>query len=256
MIQAQNLSFQIRNKSLIDQISCEFEAGKLHLIIGENGAGKSTLIKLLSGQLKPTSGKVFFKEKDLKNFSISELAKHRAVLSQSLDFAFPMRVNDVILLGRYPYFNEQPSALDLQIINDLMQVFEIEEFEHRAYDSLSGGEKQRVQFARVFAQIYPDKNESKLLFLDEPLTYLDISHQIDFMLKLKHAVREQNLTVIGVLHDLNLANRFADSLLLLKSGKLIAHGKPKEVMNEKNLETIYGITPSFIQGKHGQIIEF
>lgn len=256
MIVALNIGFRIDQKWLLKDFDLSFEKGNLHLIIGENGAGKSTLIKLLSGQLKPSTGNVLIDGLSVQKQSLSSLAKSRAVLSQSLDFAFPMTVNEVLLLGRYPHFNERPQSADFEIINECARLFEVLPFLERAYETLSGGEKQRVQFARVFAQIWSKSERNNILFLDEPLTYLDLAHQLDFIKKLIHIIQTQKLTVIGVLHDLNLAARFADQIILLKNGQLIDHGKPDDVLSIQNLETIYGLTPSFVNGMHGRLIEF
>ncbi len=256
MITTENLSLQIGNKTLLHPLSLKLETGKLHLILGPNGAGKSTLVKLLSGQQKPSSGTIFYDDRKLTSYKVEHLARFRAVLSQSVDFAFPLTVNEVVTMGRYPHFSNSPSKKDKEIISLAITLFEIENLANRDYPTLSGGEKQRVQFARIMAQIWPDDDEPKVLFLDEPLTYLDIKFQYDFLNLIADFLKKHPLTVIGVLHDLNLAARFADNLILLKHGHLIAHGKQTHVLTSENIERMYGMIPRIIEHNKRLLIDF
>lgn len=256
MIRCTNLSLEIGGKSLLHPLSLELEAQKLHLILGPNGAGKSTLVKLLSGQVKPSSGSVFYNQIKLSQYKIEELAKFRAVLSQSVDFAFPVDVKDVVMMGRYPHFSSHPKKADRQIVAEAIDMFEIAAFANRDYTTLSGGEKQRVQFARIMAQIWPEDEVPRILFLDEPLTYLDVKYQYDFLNKVRGFLASQNLTVVGVLHDLNLAARFADNLILLHNGELITEGSKEEVLTTEHIETAYEMTPKLLQSGERMMIDF
>ncbi len=256
MITTENLSLQIGNKTLLHPLSLKLETGKLHLILGPNGAGKSTLVKLLSGQQKPSSGTVFYDAHKLTSYKVGHLARFRAVLSQSVDFAFPLTVNEVVMMGRYPHFSSRPTTADKEITSLTITLFEIENLADRDYTTLSGGEKQRVQFARIMAQIWPDDDEPKVLFLDEPLTYLDIKFQYDFLNLIVDFLKKYPLTVIGVLHDLNLAARFADNLVLLKHGHLIARGKQAHVLTSENIERVYGMMPRIIEHDRRLLIDF
>jgi iron complex transport system ATP-binding protein len=243
MIRVENLNFQIANAQLLKDINAQFGAGKVNLILGPNGSGKSTLIKLLSGEMKPSSGSIHYKNINLNNLSALQLAKSRAVLSQNIDLSFPMRVDDLVMMGRYPHFEINPSENDKNICLQAMQWFGAESFKNRSYLTLSGGEKQRVQFARVFAQIWPSENQNDcILFLDEPLTFLDIYYQYDFMDKLRDFVKShKQLTVVGVVHDINIANQYADKILLLKQAEVFEFGEKDQVLTESNIYEVFNI---------------
>ncbi|MCB9319740.1 MAG: heme ABC transporter ATP-binding protein [Lewinellaceae bacterium] len=237
MITVDNVQFRAGNKYLVQAISGRFEARKIHLIIGPNGAGKSTLIKLIAGQLPLHHGHVRYGDTDLARLSVSQLARIRAVLSQNVDLAFPMRVDEVVLLGRYPHFSVRPTSRDLEACRLAMERFDVQDMSDRDYMTLSGGEKQRVHFARVTAQLWDPKSINvRYLLLDEPLNSLDIYYQYDFMEKVRQLCTEQNLVVIGVIHDLNLAAKYADELTLLHQGKLLSTGTPVKVLTSENIK--------------------
>lgn len=159
-------------------------------------------------------------------------------------------------MGRYPYFSSRPAKLDLEIVQESMRWFGILHFADRDYTTLSGGERQRVQFARIMAQIWPGDDTHRILFLDEPLTFLDVKYQYDFLKKIRNFIGTQNLTVIGVLHDLNLAARFADKQILLKEGELIVHGDQKTVLTSEHIRKAYGMEPRLIEAEGRLIIDF
>lgn len=234
MLTTKNLSVGIANKVILENISETFEAGKISLIIGPNGAGKSTFIKAICGQLKLNQkGTVDY---DTEVLSISELAKIRAVLSQNSKLNFPLTVRDIVMMGRYPHFNNYPSEKDKRACNEAIQFFELENFVDRNYLTLSGGEMQRVHFARVLAQIwFSEENKTRYLILDEPLTFLDVHFQYSFMYKMQELAKENNIVIIGVLHDLNLTAKFADKIMLLSQGKVIASGNKTKVLTKENI---------------------
>ena len=147
-------------------------------------------------------------------------------------------------MGRYPHFGARPGSDDLQISEEVMRFFDVADMADRSYGTLSGGEKQRVQFARVLAQIWrPLNGLNRHLFLDEPLTFLDIRHQIDFMEKVRAFASQEDVLVVGVVHDLNLAARFADRLLLLHQGRILADGSTREVLTGEHLRTAFDVSP-------------
>src|SRR2546430_15060364 len=268
MLQASNITFRIGDKSLISDVSLTFAPGQLHLIIGPNGAGKSTLIKVLARLLRPQIGKIEYEGVDVKSGSEADLARRRAVLSQAVEVAFPLSVREVVMMGRYPHFGGRPGPADEKIVDDLMAFFDVNEFRDRDYQTLSGGERQRVNFARVLAQLWrltpgsSAPNGSSLnplcrfLFLDEPLTFLDIRHQIDFMKKVRSFTGAPNVVTVGVVHDLNLAARFADQIVLLDQGRVVAVGSATDVLTLENIHKVFDVQPTFVPVASGMHLVF
>lgn len=172
MLSVQNIHYKIGNKVLLDNVSVDFHSKKINIIIGPNGAGKSTLIKIICQQLRPNSGTILYDNKNSYQITLSELSRIRAVLSQNIEVAFPITVKEVVMMGRYPHFTSKPSKKDIEACEETMTFFDVLIMADRNYMTLSGGEKQRVQFARVLAQIwYPIENSHRYLLLDEPLTF-------------------------------------------------------------------------------------
>jgi iron complex transport system ATP-binding protein len=245
---ADDVTRTANGKRLVDGVSATFESGRLNLIVGPNGAGKSTLLKLLSGQVRPDAGAVRYGGVDVRRFTIADLSTVRAVLSQNVEIAFPLSVWEVVLMGRYPHFSGRPSASDERICEEVMQLFDVAELAGRDYLTLSGGEQQRVHFARVLAQIWqPVRGEDRYLFLDEPLTFLDIYYQIEFMRLLQSLRERKDIVVVGVLHDLNLAARFADQILMMHQGRLLASGPKEEVLTRENIQTAFRLAPRIVR---------
>jgi iron complex transport system ATP-binding protein len=247
MLRAHDLTFRVGGRALVDNVSGTFEPGLLHLIIGPNGAGKSTLVRLLARVLRPTSGGVVYGDAGTDVWSERQLARRRALLSQAIEVAFPVPVRELVMMGRYPHFGVRPGTRDEQICDEVMRYFEVAGFAGRSYSTLSGGERQRVNFARVLAQVWePEPGSARYLFLDEPLTFLDIRHQIDFMGKVKKFASGHDVVVVGVVHDLNLAARFADRLMLLHDGRVLADGDKADVLTEQYLRIAFDISPVVI----------
>lgn len=259
MLEAKNITFRVGNKELISGFSAVFAPGELHLIIGPNGAGKSTIIKILARLLRPQNGTIEYEGIDISQTGEFDLAKRRAVLSQAIEIAFPLTVREVVMMGRYPHFGGRPGQVDESIVDELMEFFEVTEFSDRNYQTLSGGERQRVNFARVLAQLWrvdsgsshehsasPTLSPCRYLFLDEPLTFLDIRHQIEFMKKVREFARARDVVTVGVVHDLNLAARFSDRIVLLNQGRIAANGAPAEVLTTDLIFEVFGIKPNFV----------
>jgi iron complex transport system ATP-binding protein len=244
MLRVKDITYKIGNKPLLEDVTIDFEVGKLNLIIGPNGAGKSTLVKVICNQIKPDKGSVHYDKKDLTSISIPELAKIRSVLSQNIELAFPLKVSELVMMGRYPHFTGRPTAKDEQACEEAMRFFNVLDMSDRNYMTLSGGEKQRVHFARVVSQIwYPVENSCRYLILDEPLTFLDVHYQFDFMHKIIELMRKNEMVIIGVVHDLNLAAKFADKIVLLNNAKVLSSGDKYKVLSKDNIKEAYKLDP-------------
>jgi len=244
MLVVSDLSYAAGNKLLLQSVNLQLDAGKLHLVIGPNGAGKSTLLKVIGGQIPPSSGSILYGNKNLSAFNCKELARIRASLSQQQELSFPLKVWEVVMKGRYPHVRENPGDKDIRYCREAMQLFHLEALADRDYMHLSGGEKQRVHFARIMAQIWePVPDTCRYLLLDEPLTFLDVHYQFQLMELLKTLLQQSNLLIVGVVHDLNIAARFADNVLLLHHGKLIAQGNREQVLTSENIRNVYQLEP-------------
>lgn len=241
MLEIKNAGIAIGNKWLVRDVSYQFQPGKCYMLCGPNGAGKSTLLKLLSGQMLPDEGVVLYNGSKINHRKKEQYAQYRAVLSQQVDIHFPMEVEEIILMGRYPHFDARPRKKDYEICEAVMALQNLEAFRGRNFLTLSGGEKQRVQFARVLAQIWEMPEEgSRILLLDEPISALDIKYQFDFLHHVKNFINDRTI-VIAILHDLNLALNYGDEILLLNEGKLFSSGAPREVLSPQNVERVFHI---------------
>ncbi len=233
MITASNISVKIPSgKLLVDDFSISIKPNQLTAIIGKNGAGKSTALKAICGDIDLNTGSVSIAGKS--SSQIQELAKQRAVVRQKSDLEFEFSVREIVALGRSPYSGFFTSAKDQVIIKKCLEKVDAFHLVDRIYTTLSGGEQQRVQFARALSQIWDLINQKKpsYLLLDEPLASLDVAHQHEMMHVLKQLC-ENNVGVLIILHDLNLAAQYADVVHILKDGKTVAEGTPFDVFTEE-----------------------
>lgn len=237
---ARQLSYAVGGRSLIEAISLEVRPREVLAILGPNGAGKTTLLRLMAREISPTHGDISLNGRPLACFSSIELARLRAVLPQaeSLNFAFLAR--QVVSLGRYPW-GGGASAAEAGVVVAAMHAAGIEFLASRPYTQLSAGERARVQLARVLAQIWgPAEGEARFLLLDEPTANLDLAHQHDVLNTIRRVSRT-GVGVIMVLHDLNLAQQYADRVLLLRSGRAEATGEPAEVLNAETIRRVFDV---------------
>ncbi|MEE3661946.1 heme ABC transporter ATP-binding protein [Brenneria sp. g21c3] len=233
---ARNLRFHTGGRDLTQDVSLEVHCGEIVAIIGPNGAGKSTLLRLLTGYLTPNQGECWLAGKPFAQWAPTALAKTRAVMRQHSGLAFAFSVQEVVAMGRAPYGRDRQND---DIVRRVMAQTGCSDLAQRDYRHLSGGEQQRVQLARVLAQLWHPQPTPGWLFLDEPTSALDLYHQQHLLRLLKQLTRQQPLAVCCVLHDLNLAALYADRILLLHAGKLVAQGTPEQVLQADILTRWY-----------------
>lgn len=249
MLQFSNISYKVQGRTLLNNISVGIRPGAVTALMGSNGAGKSTLLKIISGEIKPLSGSIIWNGKSLGDWDIKELAKTRSVLRQQYNMQMPFSVHDIIAMGRYPHFNNKLTAQCKEVIKKVSEYVGVDKFLTRNYLTLSGGEQQRVQLARVLAQVWDTPSDQRLILLDEPVSALDIHYQHQ-LLALVKALTTANFTVIAVLHDLNLAMQYADDVLLLKQGNNISFDTKEVSLNEENIMETFGVQASLHQAKN------
>lgn len=240
MLEIQKLYYKIGPQSILEDISACIRPGQLTVLLGANGAGKSTLLKVLAGENKPFRGSVTLKGRAISSHRPQELALRRAVLTQQYSLSLPFRCREVVMMGRYPHFKQTPSCSDQELVRLAMEEMMVEQLADRWFHTLSGGEQQRVQMARVLAQLYPLASvATKFLLLDEPTSSMDCLQQQLCLRKAKE-LAQAGCTVVVVLHDLNLAAQYADQVLLLKNGKLLKAGASAEVFQPDLIRQAYG----------------
>lgn len=247
VIEARGLSYAVAGRSLIDSVDVDVAPGEVLAILGPNGAGKTTLLRLLGGEIRATRGDVRIEDKPIASFSAVQLARRRAVLPQSESLRFGFLSHQVVSLGRYPWGGGNSDA-ELAIVADAMNAAGVLPLASRTYTQLSAGERARVQLARVFAQIWqPVERNARLLLLDEPTANLDIAHQHEVLGAIRRFCAS-GVGVVMVLHDLNLAQRYADRVLLLRSGHLEAAGKPGQVLTAEAIRRVFDVDVDFLSG--------
>jgi iron complex transport system ATP-binding protein len=245
-IVAENLSLHLSGFDLLRNIDLTLESGKVNVLVGPNGAGKSSLLRVLTGEIKPSKGDVRVNQQRLNDWSMQDRANFLAVLPQHSDLNFPFTAAEVVGLGRIPH--KTGYAKDQAIIAEALALVDASYLQRRLYTQMSGGEKQRVQLARVLAQIWePSDLGEQFLVLDEPTAAFDLSHQ-QLTLSIVRQFAARGVGVLMVLHDLNLAARCADNLVVVNGGSIEASGAPDEVLNKELIYKVFDVQ-SFI-AKH------
>lgn len=241
-IQVDKLRVAYDKINIIKDMTLAIPKGKITIIIGANGCGKSTLLKTMARILHPKSGTIKLKGKEITRQQPKEVAKMMAVLPQSPTTPTGLLVKELVSYGRYPHQKTmQPlNQHDYDMVDWAIKVVGLEAFAERPLESLSGGQRQRAWIAMALAQ------ETEILLLDEPTTYLDMAHQLEILLLLQKLNKEENRTIVMVLHELNNAARFADHIVGVKDGEVICEGAPLDVINEENLRIIYGIDANIV----------
>lgn len=238
MLFVENLSYTIKQQTLVRNLSLSVRPGEFIAVLGANGAGKSTLIKLLSGEYQPSEGLIKLHGQPLSAYKDLQLASIKATMSQESQVSADFTVEEVVTMGRYPHFSGSPKATDITIIQKAMKVCGIDLLAERSVLSLSGGERQRVHLARILVQIW--EHPQPLLLLDEPISAMDIRFQHQ-ALSIARALADKGWMVISVLHDINLSAQYADRLILMKNGRKLMDGTAAEVITSRNIYTVFGI---------------
>jgi len=238
MLKISNLSFSWGDHQVLKDINLDIDSNELIAILGVNGAGKSTLIKCINGILKPNSGSINILESEIDKMDILEVAKRVSYVPQNVQTNFPMDVFDVVLLGRRPHINWKISQEDRDKVSTTLRALSLEDFAFRRFDKLSGGERQRVVIAKAMAQ------DPNLFLFDEPTSDLDFWHQIEVMEEIKKLIsdKESNKSAIIAIHDINMAIRYADKIILLHNGVIEHFGKPEEVITNENMEQVFAVS--------------
>jgi iron complex transport system ATP-binding protein len=229
------LYFYYDGNQALKDIELEVKQGEMLSIVGPNGAGKSTLLKCINRILKTEQNTVSIDGRDISKISLRELSKIMAYVPQSSTSSFPFTVFDIVVIGRRPYVYWTLGERDYEIVAEVLDFLGISELAMRYFDELSGGEQQKVIIARALAQ------QPQILLLDEPTSNLDIKHQLELLMVVKDLTRTKKLSVVMALHDLNLASRFSDTMIMLKNGCIFASGTPESVLTEETIEAVYGV---------------
>ncbi|PGM56653.1 ABC transporter ATP-binding protein [Bacillus sp. AFS053548] len=232
----ENITIKYDNRVISRNLSVQIPDGSFTVIVGPNGCGKSTLLRTLSNLLKPSEGQILLDGKAITSYKSKEVARKLGLLPQSSTAPDGITVANLIAHGRYPYQSliRQWTDEDEAAVMSAMELTNTSDLSHRYVDELSGGQRQRVWVAMVLAQQTP------MLLLDEPTTYLDIAHQIE-LLELFKDLNHQGNTLVAVLHDLNHAARYADNIIAMKDGQVIAQGDPREIITAKLVEEVFGL---------------
>jgi len=225
-----------KNRAL-DNLSLTIEQGKFYGIVGPNGCGKTTFLDLLIRNKAPESGTIKYLGRDINRYNRRKLAKEIALVPQDFYINFPFSVKEIVLMGRHPHIQRfaSPSTEDLKIVDEIMEKMEINRFKDKYITELSGGEKQRVVFARALAQNTP------VLALDEGTSNMDIQYTLNILDIVADRVRLEKRTVIAALHNLNLAAAYCDRLIFMKSGRMVSEGNIDDVLNEQNVKDVFKV---------------
>lgn len=238
----QQLDIAYESRLIVEDLNLSIPSGKITALVGANGSGKSTILKTMSRILKPRKGSVFLDSKAIHQQSTKEVAKQLAILPQNPVAPDGLTVGELVGYGRFPHqkgFGTQTRE-DREIIRWAIQVTAMEDYFDRPVDQLSGGQRQRAWIAMALAQ------QTDILFLDEPTTFLDMGHQLEVLKLLQKLNREEGRTIVMVVHDLNHATRYAGHMVAIKTGKVVSQGSPTEVMTREVLRSVFGIEADII----------
>jgi iron complex transport system ATP-binding protein len=239
-IQIKGLTFSYGENKILNELSLEIEANKFYSIIGPNGSGKTTLLKNMAGIITGNKNSVFINNKPIERFKTKDLAKVIACVHQNVYMDVEFTAHEIVMMGRAPYKGRfvQEDKEDFEVVRKAMEKTDTWIYKDKPINTLSGGEQQRVIAARAIAQ------KSEVILLDEPISHMDIQHQIHLLNIMKDL--KNKVTIVAVLHDLNLAALFSDYIVLMNEGKIVEIGTPKEVINKENIKKIYNMEVELI----------
>lgn len=247
LLSVEDLSFSWGENEVLKGINFTIQPSEIVAILGVNGAGKSTLIKCINRIIKMDSGSVEFFSKDLQSLNLIELSKLMSYVPQSVRASFGIDVFDVVLLGRRPHISWRVSSRDQKIVSETLQFLSLEEFAFRRFDQLSGGERQRVIIAKAIAQ------DANLILMDEPTSDLDLKNQIGTMKSIAEMISQSaEKSALIAIHDINIAAKYADRILLLHEGKIVSNGPPSDVLTSENIAAVFGVSSQIIPSKGNQ----
>ena len=250
MYKIENLNFEIQKKEILKNISLSIKNNNFLSIVGPNGCGKSTLIKTINRNIDIQSGEITLNDKNIENFSDKDLALKRSVLNQSFSFPYSFKSIEIVEMGLYAY--ELDTKKRNEILDYVIEKLHLHNLKDKNYLVLSGGEKQKIQFARVVVQLCASCEKEKYLFLDEPTLNLDIFYQFKILDLAKELQKDLNIGVCAILHDINQAYLYSDEVVMMKDGQIKYFGATKDILNYKNIFDIFEVKSEFVYSKNLQ----
>jgi iron complex transport system ATP-binding protein len=247
LVELRDVTYRAGGTLILDNVNVRFRPGAFNVVLGPNGAGKSTLLRLATGLAAPTQGSVWYGETRVDAVDAPSLARMRAVLSQHVELAFPLPAADVVMMGRYPHYERVPTPRDRDIVRRALEIVGMTDKRDQAYPTMSGGEQQKIQLARVLAQIWnydpptdKDPRPHRYLFLDEPTSSLDVHYQIH-LLDVARSLLDYNCTIVAILHDLNVALEYGQHFVLLERGRVALAVDDASAISGEDLERIFQV---------------
>ena len=240
------VEFAYPSVPVLKGVSCELNGGEMVALVGKNGSGKSTLMKCMNRILEYQGGAIVAQQEEVRGMSRIDIARKMAYHPQKTFFNFPVTVFDTILMGRYPHRGMESGHEGEERAWEVLKMMNLESLALRDYNEISGGQQQKVIIARALAQ------EARILLLDEPTSDLDIRYQLEVMKTIRKSVKKKGLLAIVAIHDLNLASRYCDRIVMLSDGVIVSAGKPRDVFTPENIAGVYGVDASV--GEHEGVL--
>ncbi|WP_419771035.1 MAG: ABC transporter ATP-binding protein [Candidatus Marinarcus sp.] len=247
MYKIKDLNFSIQKREILNNINTVIKTNTFLSIVGPNGCGKSTLIKTINRNLDIQEGTITLNSIDIREYSNKELALKRSVLNQSVFFPYSFKAIEIVEMGLYAY--DLNLTEKNEILNYIVKKLNIEPLKDKDYQDLSGGEKQKIQFARVVVQLYASKEKEKYLFLDEPTLNLDIYYQYKILDLTKELQKDLNIGICAILHDINQAYLYSDEIAMMREGEIKYFGKTKDILTYENIYDIFKVESEFVYSK-------